>query len=298
MEVISAELSTHPGLLLPTKKESLLIPIGDIQLDPKIRGHERQCDIDRLKRIINWGLERDAYFIGMGDYVDVASPSNRESLKTTRMYDNLRNMMEEAAYQTEDELRDLLVSTKGRWLGLLSGHHLWEYDTGQTTDTRLAEFLECPHLGTSTLSPVWLDLGEDSHKRRPMFRVFAHHGQGGGRLLSGPLNQLEHVLKAFDADVYLVGHHHKAVAAKYPLLSTIGGERGGVPQLVHKDRLLACTGSFLKGYTQGSRRGSIASGSYVEVGLMNPVSLGAIGIMIRPELSDGYASVNLDFISL
>lgn len=298
MEVITGAISTHPGLLLPTKEEALIIPLGDIQLDPKVRGQQRSCDVDRLKRVIGWGLAHDAYFLGMGDYVDVASPSNRESLKHTKMYDNLRNMMEEAAYQTEDELRDILLPTKGRWLGLLSGHHLWEYDTGQTTDTRLAEFLAAPHLGSSTLSPVFLDTGTESHKRKPMFRVFAHHGQGGGRLLSGPLNQLEHVLKAFNADVYLVGHHHKALAAKYPLLSTTGGERGGTPNLVHKDRILACTGSFLKGYTQGSRRGPIAHGGYVEAGLMNPVSLGAIGIFVRPELNDGYASVSLDFISL
>lgn len=284
-------------MALPDQEEVIILPIGDVQLDPIIRGRPRSADVKRFRQTVQWGMDHGAYFIGMGDYTDVASPSNRAALRATRLYDNVRDTLDEAANITLDELKEYLEPTIGNWLGLLSGHHLWDFEDGTNTDTRLAQFLRTPHLGTSTLATV--RFSRQGKKKAPFFRIWAHHGQGGGRMLASGVNQLEHVLKAFDADVYLVGHHHKVTAAKYPLLTTLGGEKGAKPELVHRDRILATTGSFLKGYLQGSRRGGIAMGGYPEVGLMNPVSLGSIAILARPRYTnEGYALVDLDFMSL
>ena len=280
-----------------TDRESqVILPLGDIQLDPKIRNRPRQADVERLKRVIDWGMEHDAVFLGMGDYVDVASPSNRAALRATRLYENVVDTLEEAAEQTQDELHEILAPTVGRWIGLLHGHHLWPYADGTTTDTRLAAFLETTYLGTSAL--IRCRFPSDDHKKQSMFDIWAHHGLGGGQLIGAPLNKLEHVLKAFEADVYLIGHHHKALAAKYPKLALEGGDRGGAPHLTHKDRILACTGSFLRGWLQGSRQGANPHGGYVEEGMMNPVALGAIAITARPRLKNGYAQVDLDYQSL
>lgn len=297
IELVSRQVDTTRSIALPEQEEVIILPVGDIQLDPVIRGRPRSCDVKRLERTIRWGVEHRAYFIGTGDYVDVASPSNRAALKATRLYDNVLDTLEEAANVTLDELENILAPTRSRWLGVLSGHHLWDFEDGTNTDTRLAQFLHAPHLGTSTF--VTLQFKRKGKKKAPSFRIWAHHGQSGGKLLASGVNQLEHVLKAFDAEVYLLGHHHKVTAAKYPLLTTIGGEKGGTPDLIHRDRILATTGSFLKGYLQGSRRGGIAMGGYPEVGMMNPVSLGSIAIMARPRYTnDGYALVDLDFMSL
>ena len=285
---------------LPDGSPRPIMPLGDLQLDPKLRSRPRAADIKRFRRAVDWGLANDAYFLGMGDYVDVASPSNRKVLDKARgdLYDNATDMLDEAAAQTQDELHELLADTRGRWLGLLSGHHLWDYRDGKpgNTDTRLADFLGCPHLGTSAFINVRFP--PNGRHAAPSFRIWAHHGLGGGKLLATPLNQLEHVLKAFEADLYFVGHHHKAVAAKYPILTTEGGERGGASKLVHRDRILACTGSFLRGYLQGNKRGSIAQGSYVEAGMMNPVSLGCVSVSCTPRYTrDGYSRVEFDYRS-
>ena len=45
------------------------MPLGDLQAGIA------ECDIDLLARKVNKALNLGAYFIGMGDYLDVASPS-------------------------------------------------------------------------------------------------------------------------------------------------------------------------------------------------------------------------------
>lgn len=292
MELSSIEVEAVRSLWLPNQ-ESLIMPIGDLQLDPNIPGRERAADVERFKRHIQWGVDHGAYYIGMGDYIDTISPTNRDKLKAAGFYDSFMDMAEKGANELEDELQEILAPTRGRWLGLLEGHHFYPHDDGTTTDTRLAAYLGCPFLGTSAM--VQVKFKPENRHAAPNFTIWAHHGRAGGGLLGTPLNQLEKVLKSFDADVYLVGHHHKKVAGKYPIIKAEFGERGGKPKLVHKNRILACTGSFLKGYLQDSRREGRARGGYVEAGMMNPVALGGVVIWARPHYDhDGYASVDLD----
>lgn len=292
MEISSHEVETARSLWLPLK-EALILPVGDIQLDPKRNDRPRTADVDRFKQYIQWGVDHGAYFIGMGDYVDVMSPSNRDKYTQAGFYDSVKDALEAKAEEVEGELQDILAPTRGRWLGLLEGHHFFPHEDGTTTDTRLAGFLGTQFLGTSAL--VQVKFRPEGKHKPPSFTIFAHHGHSGGKLLSTPLNQLEGVLKSFDADVYLIGHHHKKVGGKYPILKAEWSERGGKHRLVHKNRILACTGSFLKGYVEGSKRDGRAQGGYVEKGLMNPVALGGIIISARPRYDhDRYASVDLD----
>ncbi len=292
MEISSNEIEAVRSLWLPME-EALIMPIGDLQLDPKVKGRERAADFDRFKRHIQWGVDHGAYFLGMGDYIDTISPSNREKFASAGFYDSFVDMAEKGADDLFDELAEVLEPTKGRWLGLLEGHHFFPYQDGTTTDTRLAQFLGTQFLGTSAM--VQVKFKPQGKHKPPSFTIWAHHGRAGGRLLATPLNQLENILKSFTADVFLVGHHHKKVAGKYPVLEAQFAERSGKHKLVHKNRILACTGSFLKGYLQDSVREGRAQGGYVEKGMMNPVALGGVVLYARPKYdNDGYAEVDLD----
>ena len=42
----------------------LLLSVGDIQYE----GPDGAADLPRLRRYLKWGMDHDAYFIGMGDY--------------------------------------------------------------------------------------------------------------------------------------------------------------------------------------------------------------------------------------
>ena len=297
MEAVSVSLETRDSLLYPGKQEAIIIPIGDVQLGPRLRGQPRAAHLKRLKRVLDWGVEHGAYFVGMGDMADVASPSNREALRAARLYDTVRDTLEQGAESTLEELKELLEPTRGRWLGMVEGHHLWPFEDGTTTDTRLADFVGCRFLGSAGLITARLP-AEGQHKQ-PILKISAWHGEGGGGTLGAPLSKLERMVGDREADIYMMGHYHKALAAKKPRLGSIGGERGGDPRIVHKDLLLVVTGSFMRSYLQGSKRDGRAGGGYAEKAGMSPAALGVIACFVRPRRDrDGYVEVDLDYASL
>ena len=246
-----------------------LIPLGDIQA-----GIEA-CDLGLLKRAVQRGVSEDAWFIGMGDYLDVASPSNRKMLRATPLYDSVRDMMDAQMRKQEDDLMEVLYPTTGRWLGMLEGHHTWEYQTGETTDTNLCRTLGAPFLGHCGL----IRLNFQSPGTQVSCTIFAHHGVGSGTSVGAPLVKLERVVEWCEADLYLMGHQHKRVAGHIPRFYMTNGSQ---PELLARERLLVGTGSYLRGYLQGGRSGGRAGGSYVEQAMMRPVSLGSPTVLIRP----------------
>ena len=237
------------------------------------------CDEDRFRRHIEYGIAHNAYYIGMGDYVDVASPSNRAKLKAAELYDSVQDALEAQAQEHVNRFLHLTRGTEGRWLGLLSGHHYFDWRSGQTSDTKIAEGLRATYLGDCAFLRVGFDrLNRGSPNINTTF--WLHHGQGGGGKAGAPLNKLENLMHSFDADIYLIGHMHKKVAAPIDQLYMT---RQAPFRLGHKTKMIACTGSFLKGYMEGSTNGLRAAGGYVEKRMLTPVSLGGIGLRLRPQ---------------
>ena len=81
-----------------------------------------------------------------------------------------------------------------------------------------------------------------------------------------------------------MGHQHKKIAAP---IDEIYYSRSG--RMLHHTKVLACTGSFLKGYLANSTSEGRAGGTYVEKGMMTPVSLGGIVIelgIVKEEYGD------------
>ena len=272
MELSSVEHLTNKPL---PWKETLVIPIGDIQLQQQ----RDVVDLDRLKEVIAYGVKNNAWYIGMGDFIDMESPSNRKKLRESGFYDSVVDAIDAKAEELEEEIQKILKPTVGRWLGLLEGHHYHIHQDGTTSDQRFASFLKAPFLGTCAYINLTFKPNNKSHGR-PKVLIWAHHGRSGGKLLSSPLNQLAHVVRGFDADIYLLGHHHKAVAGKlarmYAQFNTTVG------YLKNKEMIIACTGSFLKGFMEGVKRDGRPGGLYPEAAMMNPLALGVIKLWIRP----------------
>ena len=68
MELIQATVDTVAAKRLPWR-EVLVLPVGDLQLGAP------GADLDRFKRHIQWGIEHDAYFLGVGGFADLSPPS-------------------------------------------------------------------------------------------------------------------------------------------------------------------------------------------------------------------------------
>lgn len=265
-----------------------IMALGDIQY-----GSEA-CDVDRVKRHVEWGLRHDAYFIGMGDYTDFLSPSNRARLKGAALYDTATKLIDEWHFEHMSGLYErVLRPTKGRWLGLQEGHHYHEFDEGGTSDTWLADKLEAPFLGTCGLTRVTFK--DASNHRAVTTHIWSHHGEGSGATTAAPFNKLEKISGGIDADVYFMGHYSRAGCILTDRLYVAGSR---TPRLRHRSRALVATGAFLRGYLQNSRNHGRAGGTYVEHAMMNPVTLGNVMVSLIPAHRDEYDTLDLEVTTL
>ena len=252
-------------------------PIGDIQWT----GKKGATALDTLKRDIDSTLKQDGYFIGLGDYIDFMSPSNRQRKRAAALYDTAEDVIDDKAMDLVLELYDLaLKPTKGRWLGLLEGHHFSELKTGDTTDMRLCQMLEAQFLGTSAAIRFQFDI----HNRRSNVVLWAHHGTGGGTKACAPLNKLENLSPYWGGfDVFLMAHTTKAPAV--PINRVYPRWHGnGAPDLIHKKIYFVSTGGYSKAYRVGNKQGRVPRGDYAEQGVMNPSVIGSPLLKIYPRL--------------
>lgn len=272
------------------RRETRIVPLADIQYG------SQGCDTDLLAEKIDWAIKEDAYFLGLGDYVDVASPGQRRTLAEIHLFDSTRDFMDEQADINIRGLLKVLHKTKGRWLGLLGGHHYWDFADGTTSDTRLASALGTKYLGDCAVLILRYQMGKPGHHVYATAKVWCHHGVGSGQTAGSALNRLEHVVKTFQADAYLMAHQHKLGAVKMPFIDyrVIGVDK---IRFETRNRVLAAVGSFLKGYELGSKDpAGHPAGSYVEKRMLTPTSLGCTMLFIRPKHIKGYGSVDLDIV--
>ena len=270
------------------------MPIGDVQLG------STGVDIDRLASQIAWANAQTAaggppvYFLGMGDYIDVMSPSNRQAWRSTQLYDSVRSAMEDKASELEQEFLRIVAGTEGRWLGLLHGHHFFEHEDGTTSDTRIAQALQAPFLGTCAFVSLSFNAraGGMHSNRKLRCVIWCHHGEGGGITPQSPLNRLVHIMHYFEADIYLIGHQTKRPVVPVPRIYM----SDHAPfRLIARKKILAGTGGFTKGYNANSRNlAGRPEGSYIEQAMMGPVALGGILLKIRPVFGSGSTVDRLD----
>lgn len=252
------ELLTHR---LPKDVKKLVIaPIGDIQWS----GKNGPTAKDQLRAHIDHCLSLDAWFVGMGDYIDTLSPSNRSRIQAAGLYDTAMEVLWEKSCELMEEVfEEFLKPTVGRWLGLGEGHHFYEH-AGETTDEKLCEKLKAPFFGTSAFIRIpAADL-----------TLYSHHGLGGGVLPGSGLNRLYHTASGLQgADIYMIGHNTKLTTARlsrpYPRWDT------KPPRLEHRDIWIINTGGFSKSNVVGHRSAGIKRGDYAEQAMMTPSPLTA-----------------------
>lgn len=255
-----------------------IMPIGDIQYS----GPNGGGDLDLLRRYINWGLDNDCYWIGMGDYIDFVSPSNRSKLRSSQLYDSALDVIDQAAAKLNDDLLDVLSPTKGRWLGMLQGHHYHEFQNGITSDEILCQALNTTFLGDCCMVRLTF---RDSNKHRIACTIWAHHGAGSASTPGAAMNKLDVISRGFDADIFLMAHVHQVGVHAHNIVGMSNHEK---PRLVDRTVTKVLTGSFMRGYMEGNTVGGRSQGSYVEKKILRPNTLGAVVITIAPVF--GYRS--------
>lgn len=261
MQVIEHQLDTD---------ELILSPIGDIQFGSP------GCDVEKLKRHVEYGNERGWNYIGMGDYLDPGSPSTRAKIEGAQFYESMSMMIDDGICRMADQLAGILDSP-GRWLGLIEGDHRLDLSDGEPIDHYLSQTLKTPFLGTSAFVVV-----KFPNCPKPL-RIWAFHGKvTSGSNPTGLTLDFVRKQAAFEADIYLMGHAHQLYTVRRDVL--MAAKIGRKYQVKHRPVIYAATGSFLNGWQEDVESAAgYPRGGYVEQAGLVPVPTGTPVITVRPE---------------
>lgn len=267
------------------KDRLTLVPFGDVHRFAPLCNVERWHEsLDRMKSLEN------PIFLGMGDYDDLMSASERAIINNPKIHESTRETLEDFADSKTYELAQELDFMRGRLIGLVGGNHYFEYQTGITSDQKLCEHLDCPFLGVSTIIRLVLCYG----KKTASIDIWAHHGKGASRLIGGSINRVEQMREAMHADVYMMGHDHQRAAVPVDTLQP-GTTRCGKFGVNRRTQWLCRTGSFLNAYEDGKA-------GYIVDACRGPVNHGHIELelsMRREEVREGKErKVKLDTVSI
>lgn len=264
----------------PVGKTLQLIPVGDIHHDsPAHAVEEFKQFCDYAKR------QKNALFLGMGDYLDSFSTSERAIIYDNRLHESTRKREEEQCKGRVQRLADKLQFMRGRLIGLIGGNHFPVFADGTTGDQLLAERLGTTYLGSCCA--IRLAFGRPGSTSTVACDIFAHHGKGGGVTAGGKFNAVEKLQNVCDADIFLMGDNHArgCFPAGDRLYISKGSTEGSV-MVKAKTRWLGRTGSFLRGYVENEA-------SYVVDGAMPPANLGWIEFMITPTRTGNVMGLNI-----
>ena len=254
--------------------------IGDLQWAGNKQGGTA---LSYLQHTIKTALAEEANgkivrFVGMGDYTDFASPSNRSRLKAANLYDTATDIIDQKAEELTEEIGDYLKPTRGKWLGMVEGHHLHELKDGTTTDMRLCAMLDAQFLGTTgLLNLVFTRTGT----RLPVV-IWFHHGVGSGQTGYYPLARLEKVAAVWEGvDIFAMGHTTKKAAEWTNKCFPRWDRRNH--DVSHRKVTLLGTGGYSKYYVEGAMQGRVPRGGYAEQRMLAPAVIGSPVVHIRPQ---------------
>lgn len=253
--------------------------IGDIQWS----GNPEAVAVEHLKRTIVRALEDERQghtvrFIGMGDYTDFASPSNRSRLKAANLYDTAGDVIDQKALSLTFEVADILKATRGKWLGLVEGHHFHELKDGTTTDMRLCDILEAKFFGTTGLINVTFQ--RETSTQRISTTIWFSHGTGNGQTGYYPLTRLEKVAAEWEqVDVFAMGHTCKSA---HEFQNKVYPRWAPAVDLAHRKVILIGTGGYSKTYVEGAKQGQVLRGGYAEQRMLRAAIIGSPVLHVRP----------------
>lgn len=241
-----------------------LVPFGDIHHDSPAHADET------FDEFIRWAKKlKNPVFLGMGDYLDSYSTSERLIIGSDGLHDSTRKRNERDTMKRIDALGKRLSFMRGRVIGLLGGNHYPMFSDGTTGDMHLAKMLDARYLGVCSA----IRLTVSRANRRATVDIFAHHGKGGGTTAGGKMNAVEKLTGVCEADIFLMGDNHARgalpIGDKLRLMQTKCGLR-----LRSRRAWIGRTGSFLKSYEPDEA-------SYVTDRALPPASLGWISFNIR-----------------
>jgi UDP-2,3-diacylglucosamine pyrophosphatase LpxH len=241
--------------------------LGDIHYDSPL------CDRHRLKEVLKQAQEKNAYIIGMGDYIDMCAQKERKTIlnPASKIHNQTKETFSDISQKETDKLIELLEPFRGRILGFIEGNHYFILNNGLTTTEYMSQEFKTNYLGTSCF--LHLKILEKSGRWTRVIKIFATHGKGGGGKTEGvTLNNIADQMTYREADIYAAGHDHEAVIK--PIMRHTVERRGNTEAFtMPKETVLVRSGGFLHGFVDNER-------SYTVQNANKPKPIGAAMLKI------------------
>lgn len=245
-----------------------LIPFGDIHRDSPAHSDNKWKEfLDHTRKL------RDTVYLGMGDYLDSYSTSERALVYNEKIHESTRKRDEEMSKGRVNLLAKELAHLNGKTVGLLGGNHFVQFANGTTGDMLLASHLGTSYLGVCSAIRILFDGMKG--QTQTTIDIFAHHGRGAGVTAAGKFNAVEKLSQVCDADIFLMGDNHARGAFPLGDKLRIAKNPNGL-YLRSRQAFIGRTGSFLRGYVPNMQ-------NYVVDGAMTPANLGWIEFEFTPK---------------
>jgi hypothetical protein len=249
-------------------KSFVIVPVGDIHFNAPMFARDAWNQW-RAKWRTRIKAGENVWFLGMGDYLETLSGSERKAMQA--VHESTQEWMDDHITKDVAALAKDLDFTKDRWLGWITGNHEYVTGDGYTTSELLARALGGTALGVE----AWVRLHLRHTKGTTLeanYDIYAHHGVGGGVLAGSTLNAIEKAAQWANVDLVLMGHHH-AIATSIIERVSITGTGDGL-RLKARPVRLCRTGSFLKSHEPGRN-------SYATRRALRPATLGSPEVGVR-----------------
>jgi len=237
-----------------------LYPISDVHYNNPNFARDKWEDLkEEVKKDRN-----QKYFLILGDTLDTFSTSERKILFSKGLHDSTITKLDQDVDRDIKEFLKEVPFMKDRTLAVFGGNHRHEFQTGITSDMKIADGLNSQYIGTAGFIALILRY-DQTHAHEVV--IFAHHGTSDARMRKCHAH--------FRCDLLLMGHLHTIKGDLLPEIHLSSGMGGKYKIQQHETRLLR-TGSFLKSYEAGMK-------SYAVSSAMPPAVLGCPRAIITPK---------------
>ena len=122
-----------------------LIPFGDVHRSSP------QCHVQKWLSFCEWAKKKSrCLFLGMGDYDDLISTSERKIIMNPDLHESTQQNLHEVWLKSTQRFAKEIGFMKGRLIGLMEGNHFVRFANNTTTTQKLCELMSTAYLGCNS----------------------------------------------------------------------------------------------------------------------------------------------------
>jgi hypothetical protein len=145
----SFNISQHTVEFENTSDPWYLLPFGDIHFG------NPNCHEELFEDWCDWARgKKRTIFIGMGDYQEWFSESERQGMNAVRLHQSSKKTLDDIAKDAVEKFCKKIKFMKGKLLGFIEGNHFYVFENGMTSTQLVCQMLGCKYLGATALSRI------------------------------------------------------------------------------------------------------------------------------------------------